>query len=253
MGKKIFALKVSSKLKRTMEFISRESGHPLSRIYYRDIEDSTGLFLGAVLMHNLDITNIMEKTNIREFKNLSHMSEYFTKKNITPIKKFISIMESPENQNRFKSIFPGIKMAQVFFSYENIAVKDICKYLGSRYLAMNKNISSLEFEAIKDFFFQKMLKAYFDVMAVGTLSQLEMEWEQGQGKLELFKRELMREFDKTFKSLIVEPIIVEESEYEDESPKTIRKRTKVPYSIYKSQDQSKRPTKRRKVRTKTEE
>ena len=141
MGKKIFALKVSSKLKRTMEFISRESGHPLSRIYYRDIEDSTGLFLGAVLMHNLDITNIMEKTNIREFKNLSHMSEYFTKKNITPIKKFISIMESPENQNRFKSIFPGIKMAQVFFSYENIAVKDICKYLGSRYLAMNKNIS----------------------------------------------------------------------------------------------------------------
>jgi len=253
MGKKIFALKVPSKLKRTMEFISKESGHPLSKIYYRDIEDSTNLYLGIVLMHNLDISNITEKTDIRELKNLSHMSEYFTKKNITPIKKFISIMDSAENQNRFKSIFPGIKMAQVFFSYENIGVKDLCKYLGSRYFAMNKNISSLEFDALRDFFFDKMLKAYFDVMAVGTLSQLEREWERGQGKLELLKRELMREFDETFKSLIVEPIVVEEVEDDVEGPKTKRKRTTVPYSIYKSQDSSKRPTKRRKVRAKTGE
>jgi hypothetical protein len=118
---------------------------------------------------------------------------------------------------------------------------------------MNKNISSLEFEVLKDFFFEKILKTYFDSMAVGTLSQLELEWEQGQGKLELFKREIMREFDETFKSLIVEPIVVEEVEDELESPKTTRKRSKVPYSIYKSQDLSKRPTKRRKVRTKTEE
>ena len=118
---------------------------------------------------------------------------------------------------------------------------------------MNMNISSLEFEVLKDFFFEKMLKSYFDVMAVGTISQLELEWEQGQGKLEMFKRELLREFDKTFKSLIVEPIIIEESEDDLESPRAKRKRTKVPYSIYKSQDLSKRPTKRRKVKTKTEE
>lgn len=236
-----------------MEFISKESAHPLSKIYYADIEDSTSLYLGAVLMHNLDITNIMEKTDIRELKNLKHLSEYFTKKNITPIKKFISIMDNPENQNRFKSIFPGIKIGQTLFSYENINLQKLCKYLGSRYLAMNMNISSLEFEVLKDFFFEKMLKSYFDVMAVGTISQLELEWEQGQGKLEMFKRELLREFDKTFKSLIVEPIIIEESEDDLESPRAKRKRTKVPYSIYKSQDLSKRPTKRRKVKTKTEE
>ena len=253
MAKEVFALKVPSKLKRTMEFISKESGHPLSKLFYSDMERSTVTFLGVVLLHNLNIANVKKSVDIRELKNLSHISLYFSKKNVSPIMEFIDLLEETENQNRIKSIFPGIKLSSKPFTYEEVDLTELCHYMGEMYVNTNRKVSRLEISAVKNIFFDKMLKIYFDSMALGTIHQLEQEWLQGQPRLELFKRELLRDFDEIFQSVIVEPIIMDENAESAETPKTVVKRTKVPYTVYKSQDLSKRQKKRRKIRSKNEE
>ena len=255
MAKKMFAIKVPSKLKRTMEFISRESGHPLSRLYFSDIERSTIKYLGVVLLHNLDISNTTIRVDVRELKNTSHLKTYFLKNNISPIKEFVVLMENPENLNRIKGIFPGIALAEKAFSYEDVNVEELCDFIGERYLNTNRDITSVDIDGLKDIFLQKMLGIYFDTMAIGTGTQLETVWSQGQGKLELFKREILRDFDETFQSMVVEPIIMDEEDFEEETEKMVMKRMRIPIpaSTHRYTEAAQRPKRRRKVRAKQEE
>ncbi len=255
MAKKMFAIKIPSKLKRTMELISRESGHPLSKLYFDDIERSTIKYLGVVLLHNLDITNVTKRVDIRELKNTSHLKMYFLKNNISPVKEFVDLMEKSENRNRIKGIFPGVTLAEKAFSYEDINVEDLCEFIGERYLNTNRDITSVDLDGLKDIFFQKMLGIYFDTMAIGTGTQLETVWSQGQGKLELFKREILRDFDETFQSVVVEPIIMDEEAIEEETEKMKMKRMKIPIpaTTHRYTEAARRPKRKRKVRTKQDE
>jgi len=244
----MFAMKVPSKLKRTMEVISKESGHPLSKVFFKEIQTSTHLYLGAVLLHNLDIINVKEKTDPRELKNLPHLDMYFKKRNITSVHEFISLMESAEVRSRMMKIFPGLDIAEGFFSYDSVDVRELCRYVGKRYQNTNKDMVMVDLDAVKDIFLDVMLKEYFNCMAVGTKTQLDLEWSRGQGRMELLKRELLRDFDETFQSMIVEPIIVEE-EMEEVTLETTTGRKRIPAPGQKAVESSKKTTKKRRVRS----
>ncbi len=211
MKNKIFALKVPYKIKNTMEFISSEVNIPLSKLYFSSIECKTKLFLGIVALNNLDITYIKRTGGIDEIKHLNDIEIFLSKDNISPIKEFIRLMNNGQNKTRMRELFHNIMFEDRNFSYQDINIGELCTYIGEKYLNMNKKIVAIDTDLVKNIFLDKMLKNYYDIMAIGTFTQLEREWLNGSARLGLFKNHLLSDLNKQFLTLIVEPIELEEA------------------------------------------
>jgi len=230
MNKKIFALKLPLKLKNCMEFISKEVDAPLSKLYFPAVENATKDYLGIIMIYNLDVANVKKIPDLDELKHLPTIATYLRKKDISPINEFVILMEQPENRVRLMDYFPNIQMSKEKFTYQNINIARLCRALGEKYLNTNYPMSIMDMDEIKGLFIEQMVKNYFDVMAIGTISQLEREWENGKAKLELFSSHLLNKFDDTFQTkIIVVPIEMEDEENSSNgtSSKIEKKREKV--------------------------
>lgn len=210
METKIFALKMPIKLKRSMEYISKEVNSPLSRLYLPSIEKTTKKYLGIIIIHNLEAININKTPNEDKLKNLTDINSYINTTDLSPIQEFVGLMENSENQERFLKYFQNIKMSKEKFSYQSINIAHICESLGEKLLNTSDPVNPMDMDKIKKIFVEEMIKNYFNFMAIGTISQLQREWEIGKSKLEVFTSHLLNLFDQIFQTTItVEPIDIE--------------------------------------------
>ncbi len=194
MEAKLFAIKLERRIKEAMDFISRETGDTLSKLYYRPIEETTYEILGRILIRKLEGVELGERS-------------------VPPIvEEFVQMMEKREVKEEFRRIFSGIQFVDKEWLVYDMDMKEIHSHVGKSYLDNGGGFERVDKRLVKELLFSHMLQLTYKLTAMGMFKNLDDEWRRNSHRIVRFRDWLVRKHEDLYGHEVVEVEEVYEAE-----------------------------------------
>ncbi len=195
MTKAMFALKVVEREKHAMDYISLETGEPLSNLFRQVVHDSVIDYLGKVLIYRADLTNDPDRP-----ANITPAGDELPMQTI--VRDFISIMGS--KGDRFRKLFKKREFLKRGEYIYDIDMGSLAERVGERFLELETTFEIMDMAAVKSIIFEELLYQYFKLHAVGAMMDLEKEWESNRPKIEKFRDGIVDDYNARYEEEVVE-------------------------------------------------
>ena len=116
MEAKLFAIKLERRIKEAMDYISRETGDTLTRLYYKPIQETTYETLGRLLLRKL----VGAEQTERQVPLL--------------VEEFFQLVEKKEVKEEFRRIFAGVQFVEKEWLQFEMDMKEINTTIGRTYI-----------------------------------------------------------------------------------------------------------------------
>ena len=194
MEAKLFAIKLERRIKEAMDYISKETGDTLTRLYYKPIQETTFETLGKILLRKLAGVELTE----RQFPLL--------------VEEFFQLVEKKEVKEEFRRIFSGVQFVEKEWLQYEIDMREIHMSVGKTYIDMGGKFDPVSRRLVKEIFFQNMLQMTYRHTAMGMFKGLDDEWKRNAHRIERFRDWLIRKHEELYGHDIVEVEEVYEAE-----------------------------------------
>ncbi|MGQ9582990.1 MAG: hypothetical protein ACUVV6_05685 [Thermoplasmatota archaeon] len=194
MEAKLFAIKLERRIKEAMDFISRETGDTLTRLYYKPIEETTYEILGRILLRRLEGVDIGERS-------------------VPPIvEEFVQMMEKRDIKEEFRRIFSGVQFVDKEWLVYDMDMRDIQSHVGRAYIDAGGGFEKINRRFVKELLFSYMLQLTYKLTAMGMFKNLDDEWRRNTHRIERFREWLVRKHEDLYGHEVVEVEEVYEAE-----------------------------------------
>lgn len=204
----LFALKLPKNEKDAMNFIADEKGATLTKVFYKNIQQTIYEQLGLVLLDKLSRPRVEGKKDKADDRRPSYVKR--TAPNI--VVDFVHIMDSKDHKKTFHAIFEDLQFTEKEWLLYEIDINKLAKHLGKEYLDADGGFDPVDLDMAKSLFFDYMIHMTYQLTAIGLLKTLDDEWQKNQARIERFKDELIGEYEQTFEDALE---VVEVVEVED--------------------------------------
>ena len=194
MEAKLFAIKLEKRIKEAMDFISRETGDTLTKLYYKPIQDTTYEVLGKLLLKRLESVELGE----RQVPLL--------------VEEFVQLMEKKDVKEEFRRMFSGIQFVEKEWMIYEMDMKDIHSEIGRCYIERNGRFEKVDRRMVTQLFFTIMVHNSYKLTAMGMFKSLDDEWRRNAHRIERFRDWLIRKHEELYGHDIVEVEEVYEAE-----------------------------------------
>jgi hypothetical protein len=204
----LFALKLPKNEKDAMNFIANERSKTLTKVFYKNIQQTIYEQLGLVLLDKLS----RPRVDIKKEKAEGRMPTYVKRNAPNIVVDFVHIMDSKDRKKTFHSIFEDLQFTEKEWLLYEIDVPKLARHMGKEYLDQDGVFEPVDLDLAKSIFFDYMIHMTYQLTAIGLLKTLDDEWEKNQARIERFKDELIAEYEQTFEDALE---VVEVVEVED--------------------------------------
>ena len=213
MTKKIFALKVTEREKEVMDLTAKVFDMNLARIYYPALRDEIHRRFGILLLDMINKQRISARN-----ENLAQILEDSSKSKELPtvVRDFLEVLTEPLHRNEFSEFFSRVRIVPKVSYAKYLDLSEYLSGLGREYLESDSSVKDIDLDMVYDIFFDHMLEFFYRYSAEGSIDALTEEWELNAPKIVLFKRKLIRAYERKFASDFVEVVEVEALEDEKE-------------------------------------
>ncbi|MEM2869585.1 MAG: hypothetical protein QW379_04075 [Thermoplasmata archaeon] len=203
MEAKLFAIKLEKRIKDAMDFIARETGATLTKLYYKPIEETTHEILGKLLLKKLEGVDIGER--------------------VIPlvVEEFVQLLEKKEIKDEFRRIFTGIQFVEKEWLVYEMDMKEIYTSIGRAYIDSGGPLDKVDRKLVKEIFFGHMLQLTYKLTAMGMFKSLDDEWRRNAHRIERFRDWLLRKHEELYGHEVVEVEEVYDAEVVD-AKKTLK-------------------------------
>jgi hypothetical protein len=214
MNTKLFAIKIPENEKIAMDYISNETNNTLSKLFYEPIKDAIYTDLGLILVYKIDMQNTTKVSTLyNDF--LSHKS--LTSRSLPIIEDFVGLILDKNLKNEFWKIFGDIQLNEKDFMLHELDIIDMATHMGQEYIINHGSFDKINLDLARNIFFNYMLVTYFNTTAVGSITQLNLEWSNHQTLIKQFQGQLIAKYVNKYQPKKLEAIkideLVEVSEY----------------------------------------
>ena len=194
MEAKLFAIKLERRIKEAMDYISKETGDTLTKLYYKPIQETTYETLGRLLLKKLEGIELSD----RQVPLL--------------VEEFFQLIEKKEMKEEFRRIFSGVQFVEKEWLQYEMDMKDICTSIGKTYIDTGGKFDPISRKLAKEIFFNNMLQMTYKHTAMGMFKSLDDEWRKNAHRIERFRDWLIRKHEELYGHDIVEVEEVYEAE-----------------------------------------
>ena len=194
MEAKLFAIKLERRIKEAMDYISRETGDTLTKLYYKPIQETTYETLGRLLLRKLEG---LEQTE-RQVPLL--------------VEEFFQLIEKKDVKEEFRRIFSGVQFVEKEWLQYEMDMKEINTSIGKTYIDTGGKFDPISRRLVKEIFFNNMIQMTYRHTAMGMFKNLDDEWRKNAHRTERFRDWLIRKHEELYGHDIVEVEEVYEAE-----------------------------------------
>ena len=205
MEAKLFAIKLERRIKEAMDYISRETGDTLTRLYYKPIQETTYETLGRLLLRKLAGAEQTE----RQVPLL--------------VEEFFQLVEKKDVKEEFRRIFSGVQFVEKEWLQYEMDMKEINTTIGKTYIDTGGKFEPISRKLVKEIFFNLMLQMAYKHTAMGMFKSLDDEWRRNAHRIERFRDLLIRKHEELYGHDIVEVEEVYEAEVLETRAKNLGK------------------------------
>jgi hypothetical protein len=205
MEAKLFAIKLERRIKEAMDYISRETGDTLTRLYYKPIQETTYETLGRLLLRKLAGAEQTE----RQVPLL--------------VEEFFQLVEKKDVKEEFRRIFSGVQFVEKEWLQYEMDMKEINTTIGKTYIDTGGKFEPISRKLVKEIFFNLMLQMAYKHTAMGMFKSLDDEWRRNAHRIERFRDWLIRKHEELYGHDIVEVEEVYEAEVLETRAKNLGK------------------------------
>jgi len=205
MEAKLFAIKLERRIKEAMDYISRETGDTLTRLYYKPIQETTYETLGRLLLRKLGGVEQGE----RQVPLL--------------VEEFFQLVEKKDVKEEFRRIFTGVQFVEKEWLQYEMDMKEINTTIGRTYIDTGGRFDPISRKLVKEVFFNLMLQMAYKHTAMGMFKSLDDEWRRNAHRIERFRDWLIRKHEELYGHDIVEVEEVYEAEVLETRAKNLGK------------------------------
>ena len=180
MEAKTFAIKLERRIKEAMDYISRETGDTLTKLYYRPIQETTYETLGRLLLRKLEGVELTER----------HVP--------LMVEEFFQLIEKKDVKEEFRRIFSGVQFVDKEWLQYEMDMKEINTSVGKAYIDAGGKFEPISRRLVKEIFFTNMLQMTYKHTAMGMFKNLDDEWHRNAHRIERFRDWLIRKHEDLY-------------------------------------------------------
>jgi hypothetical protein len=207
METKMFAIKIPEIEKNAMDYISKEMENPLSKLFYKPIQDAIYSNLGLVLLYKIDLRNAKQLSKV--YTELFQQKTSFGQ-SIPIIEDFIGLILNKHLKSDFWKIFGDIQLNEKDFLLNEIDIFELSNYMGREYLLKYGNFQKIDLDYARNLFFNYMLITYFNTTALGSINKLNQEWNNHQPLIKQYQGQMIARYLNKYQPKKLEAIKVDE-------------------------------------------
>ncbi len=204
----LFAIKLPKNEKDAMAYTAAETGKTLTKVFYRAIQNTIHQELGMVLLAKLGRSRQEVEVLASEHDGKERERDrdkepegrpHFVRRDAPAIvSDFAHLMEQKDTKRAFHTIFEGVQFAEKEWLLYEVDLHTLAKELGQRYLEEDGGFDPVDLSLAKFLFFDYMIRATYDLTAMGLLKTLEDRWRAEKARIERLRDQLIHQYEERF-------------------------------------------------------
>ena len=190
-----------------MDYISNVTEFPLSKLFYKPLQNAIFSNLGLILLYKIDIRNTLKISQLHD-EVLNYQSS--SKTTLPIIEDFVSLILDKNIKNIFWKMFGDLQLNEKDFLLHELNIIELANFMGKEYLLSNGSLEEIDLELARNIFFNFMLRTYFDTTALGSINKLNLEWNNHQPSIKQFQSQIIAKYLNKFQPKKLEAIKVDE-------------------------------------------
>jgi hypothetical protein len=209
MNTKLFAIKIPENEKNAMDYISEVTNNTLSKLFYKPLQEGIYTDLGLILLYKIDMRNTTKVSNLGN-ELFSH--SILSAQTLPIIEDFVHLILDKNLKKTFWNIFGDVQLNEKDFILYDLDLAEVANYLGKEYLSKHGTFEEIDLNLARNIFFNFMLMTYFNITAVGSIKNLNLEWMNHQPLIKQFQSQMIAKYLNKFQTKKVEAIKVEDED-----------------------------------------
>ncbi len=193
MPRTLFAVKLDTREKESMDMVSETTGATLASLHLGSIRDRLHRNLGYVLLHRVTGEEVTAE-DMEQFTS----DERGALRIKTPLAllDLLNHLKKARVQNRVRGLLSALPDDPDMPVLPELDMSAIIKGLGEGYLRRGGDLGSPDPALILDITLDIMVREWYDSMAKGSLAGLSGQWEGARGGLAGLREDLIRDYLK---------------------------------------------------------
>lgn len=224
----LFTVRLEDREKEVMNFSSKLSRMPVSKVINPFLHEGARSALGAALLFQIDRSTIVQKQMYRQFidliidpvrmtPGLPEEGSFEQMFKCTPriVWDFFDLIKEAKVRQKLVAIMKGVEFHEEIDFIDPRALRFISYHLGDQYVTQGGSLSRMDYHLATKTFFHIMLHSYYRNNASGTSKSLSSQWYTHQDIISRIEEELIDRYEKKVRTKVVEAIeVTTESETE---------------------------------------
>lgn len=195
----MFGLMVPVREKQAMDFISDETGMPLSKIFYGTIHRSVEVALGRVLIEQVDIGRPADGMPILPVDRGATVPQVF--------RDFGRLMEI--HMDTFSTIFPKFNFTFDSTFANGLDVERVAREIGRDYLEAGRSFTTVPTDVVRAQLFRILLFEFYRTSAIGPIVDLEDAWRARKAEIGQISIEILKDYAEMYSAVMEVEEVVE--------------------------------------------
>jgi hypothetical protein len=195
----MFGLMVPVREKQAMDFVSDETGMPLSRIFYDSIHRSVETALGRVLIEGVDRGRPSDGMPILPIDEIAAVPQLF--------RDFGRLIEI--HMDSFSAIFPKFNFTFDSTFVTDLDVANIALSIGRDYLESGRPFKPMPVEEVRAHLFRTLLYEFYRTSAIGPIVDLEDAWKARKAEIGHITAEILSDYMEMYAEVVEVEEVVE--------------------------------------------
>lgn len=192
MERAMFGVMVPVREKQAMDFVSRETGMPLSRIFYPTVHRAVEAALGRVLIDRVDNGRPADGMPILPVEPGAGTPQIF--------RDFGHLIEG--HTDKFSAIFPMFNFSFNLTFIEDVSVEDISRHIGREYLENGEPFDRIDAGEARLRLFRLLLHEFYRTSAIGPIVDLEEAWRTRKAEIDTLAAILVKEYLDLYEEIV---------------------------------------------------
>jgi hypothetical protein len=195
MEKKMFAIKLDSREKDAMDYVSRVTGSTLSSLHAPALRRRAMRNLGYVLLHVIH-GEASDEEDISLF--IRDEKQAFHRHTPVVILNLVTLMGEETTHTEFSRIFPRMDSEAPSSFMQGVDLGHLAEEVGESYLGGGGPLTEPDRVLVLDTALEALLRLSYRNIARGSLEELTRTWEEAQPALRAFREALAGRYVKRY-------------------------------------------------------
>ena len=220
---KLLSIRMDDREKKLMNFSSKMTRTPVSKLVSDYILDGARISLGSAILFHMDRTTIFSREAYNKFMRFLRSSrssdsgspdEYENLFELSPgiIWDFFDLISEQKAKKRLRSIFEGVEIGEDLDYMEPKLIEDLCRTIGSAYVSEGGSLNKLDRKLALKVCFHQLMHLHYRNNARGTVKTLNSQWYTNRNSLSRMEDDLITRYEKRMERRVVEAVEVRDKD-----------------------------------------